>query len=326
MNKRKLGVNLTDQLKILSKDLVETLLKEKMHHDSNEFLGNLLKHYDEYILDIADHFQTQCINMQCCNSCSTISGYTSLRQYYLDVAVPNSKAALTLESVFYNTFFPNLNQCSERLRCESCNSIEAHAVMICRNALPVLIIHLSRNNNAENPTSTPICVPSVLYFDIFFTSGGKGVSYSLVPIIYRFGVSIDVGHYNCTLLESGGKCITFDDVSVTEKLSHDVLLNANDQKYIQIIFYARNACPYRQSFTKDLRVPWVESEEVLKAAEKIIIGDIKCPGNIPRGDIYDLVTGKNITGSIISSFLNVLKVNDVDIEVVCPIYVFLLNM
>ena len=31
--------------------------------------------------------------------------------------------------------------------------------------------------------------------------------------------------------------------------------------------------------------------------------------------------GKKITGSIISSFLNVLKVNNVDIEVMCPLFV-----
>ena len=90
------------------------------------------------ILDIAVYFQVECINMQCCNSCSVISGYTSLGKYYLDVAVPNSKVALTLESLLYNAFFSSLNQCSERLRCESCNSIEAHEVMICRNAPPVL--------------------------------------------------------------------------------------------------------------------------------------------------------------------------------------------
>ena len=67
----------------------------------------------------------------------------------------------------------------------------------------------------------------------------------------------------------------------------------------------RDGCPYQQSFTKDLRMPWVESEEVLKTVEKIIIGDLNCPGNIQRGDISDLVMGKNITGSISSSFLNV---------------------
>ena len=105
LSKRKLGVNLTDQLKILSKELMGTLLKEKMHHDAIEFLGNLLKHYDEYILDIADHFQTECIHMQCCNSCSAISGHISLGQYYADVAVPDSKAALSLESLLYNTIF-----------------------------------------------------------------------------------------------------------------------------------------------------------------------------------------------------------------------------
>ena len=63
------------------------------------------------------------------------------------------------------------------------NSTEAHEAMICRNAPPVLIIHLSRNNNAENHTSKLICVPSLSYFDIFFTSGGKNVSYSLVSLI-----------------------------------------------------------------------------------------------------------------------------------------------
>ena len=119
----------------------------------------------------------------------------------------------------------------------------------------------------------PSCVPSVLYFDNFFTSEEKGVSYSLVSIIYRFGVLIDVGHYNCTLFEREGKCITFDDASVTEKLSHDILLNANDQKYMQIIFYVRDACPCQQSFTKDLIMPWVGNEESLKTVEKLIIGD-----------------------------------------------------
>ena len=141
-----------------------TLLKEKMHHYA---IGNLLKQYDEYVLAVADYFQIECISMHYCNSCSIIYGYTSIGQYYLSVAVPNSKAALILESLHYNTFFSNLNQCRERLRCELCNSVEAHEVIICRNTPPVLIIYLSRNNNAENPTSTPICVPSVYILIIF---------------------------------------------------------------------------------------------------------------------------------------------------------------
>ena len=45
-------------------------------------------------------------------------------------------------------------------------------------------------------------------------------------------------------------------------------------------------------------MPWVKSEEIWKTVEKIIIGDMKCPENAQRGDIYDLVMGKNITGSI----------------------------
>lgn len=100
----------------------------------------------------------------------------------------------------------------------------------------------SRNNNAENTSSRPICVPLELYFNNFFTSWVKGVSYSLVSVIYCFGVSIDVGHYNCTLFESEGKCLRFYDASVIEKLSHDVLLN---------------------EFTKDLRISWTENEEIL---------------------------------------------------------------
>ena len=66
-------------------------------------------------------------------------------------------------------------------------------------------------------------------------------------------------------------------------------------------------------------MPLVENEKILKIVEKIIIGDIKCPGKIQREDIYYLVVRKNITGSIISSFLNVLKVNG---RVSAILYVF----
>ena len=34
-------------------------------------------------------------------------------------------------------------------------------------------------------------------------------------------------------------------------------------------------------------MPWAESEQIFKTAEKNIIGDIKCPGNIQRKYIYD---------------------------------------
>ena len=83
-----------------------TLLKEKLHHNAIEFLGNLLKHYHKYILDLADYFQIEYKNMQCRNSCSVISGYTSLGHYYLEIAVPNSKTALTLESLVCIRFSP----------------------------------------------------------------------------------------------------------------------------------------------------------------------------------------------------------------------------
>ena len=52
--------------------------------------------------------------------------------------------------------------------------------------------------------------------------------------------------------------------------------------------------------------------------EKLIIEDIKRPRN--SEDSYDLVMGKSITDSIISSFLSILKVNYVDIKVVCPLF------
>ena len=43
-----------------------------------------------------------------------MSGYTLVDQYYLDIAVPKSESSVTLESLLYNTFFPNMNQRSER--------------------------------------------------------------------------------------------------------------------------------------------------------------------------------------------------------------------
>ena len=78
--------------------------------------------------------------------------------------------------------------------------------------------------------------------------------------------------------------------------------------------------PLSRIIYKDLKIPCTENEEILKTVEKLIIGNITCPGNIQGGDIYDSVMGKNITGSIISSFLNVIKANDVDIELVCPLF------
>ena len=65
-------------------------------------------------------------------------------------------------------------------------------------------------------------------------------------------------------------------------------------------------------------MPCTENEEILKTIEKLIIGNITCPGNIQRGDIYDSIM--DITGSIISSFLNVIKANVVDVELVCSLF------
>ena len=250
-----------------------------------------------------------------------MSAYSSVDQYYFDIAVPKSPSSVTLESLLYNTFFSNMNQRSERLKCESCNNVEAHEVTVCCNALPVLIIHLSQNSDGEIPCSTPIIVPSVLYYDNFFVTTGKGIFYSLVSIIYRYGVSTDVSHYNCILFSSDNKRITFDDASITEKLSHDKLVNVNEQKYVQITFYVRDASPYQQKFTNDSEKPWAESEDIIKTAEKLIIGEIECPTNIGRKDIFNLITGKEFIGGIINSFVNTLKLNDSDIEVsLSPIF------
>ena len=120
---------------------------------------------------------------------------------------------------------------------------------MCCNAPPVLNIHLSRNSDSESSCLTPIFVPLVLYYDNFFVTTGKGMPYSLVSIIYRYGVSIDVGQYNCTLFSSDDKCITFDDASITEEPSHDKYVN--EQKYVQIIFDVRDASTQQQTFTNE---------------------------------------------------------------------------
>ena len=120
-----------------------------------------------------------------------MSGYTSLDQHYLDIPVPITQSSVTLESLSYNIFFSNMNQRSERLKYEY--NVEAHKVTVCHNAPLNLIIHLSRNSDDGSPCLTPIFVPSVLYYDNFFVTPGKGISYSLVSIIYPYGVSIDIG-------------------------------------------------------------------------------------------------------------------------------------
>ena len=110
-----------------------------------------------------------------------------------------------------------------------------------------------------------------------------------------------------------------------KKLSYDELVNINEEKYVQIIFYVRDASPYQQKFTNDSEKPWAESEDIIKTVEKLIIGEIECPTNIERKDIFNSITGKEFTGGIINSFLNTLKPNDADIEVICPLFFRSLN-
>ena len=77
-----------------------------------------------------------------------------------------------------------------------------------------------------------------------------------MSIIYRFGVSVDIGQYNCTLFKGKSKCITFDGTYVTVKLFHDVLLNGNNQKNIQIVFLVRGTRSCQQAYTSGSRMPW----------------------------------------------------------------------
>ena len=100
LSKWKLNVNLTDQLKIFSKDLMGTLLREKMHHNAIQFFFNFIETqwqiYSGYCKSLPSslHQHTALFLLQYYISLNTLLG-----QYYIGVAVPNSKAALTSESL-----------------------------------------------------------------------------------------------------------------------------------------------------------------------------------------------------------------------------------
>ena len=53
-------------------------------------LGNLLEHYEKETIETGRVFQLESINIQCCSCCNDMSGYTSVDQDYLDIAVPKS--------------------------------------------------------------------------------------------------------------------------------------------------------------------------------------------------------------------------------------------
>ena len=55
---------------------MNTSLKLKEHHDATEFLGNLLKHYEDETIGTEEVFRLECINIQCCNFSKNTSGYT----------------------------------------------------------------------------------------------------------------------------------------------------------------------------------------------------------------------------------------------------------
>lgn len=110
-----------------------------------------------------------------------------------------------------------------------------------------------------------------------------------------------------------------------KKLSYDELVNINEEKYVQIIFYVRDASPYQQKFTNDSEKPWAESEDTIKTVEKPIIGEVECPTNIERKNIFNIITRKEFTDGIINYFLHILKLNDADIDVICPLFFRSLN-
>ena len=53
-------------------------------------LGNLLEHYEKKTIETGEVFHLERINIQCCSCCNDMSGYTSVDQDYLDIAVPKS--------------------------------------------------------------------------------------------------------------------------------------------------------------------------------------------------------------------------------------------
>ena len=87
----------------------------------------------------------------------------------------------------------------------------------------------------------------------------------------------------------------------------------------------RDASPYQQKFTNDSKKPWAKSKGMIKITGKLIIGEIDYPTNLARKEIFNLVTQKKLTGGIINSFLNTLKVNNAVIEVICPLSFSSLN-
>ena len=121
--------------------------------------------------------------------------------------------------------------------------------MICRNTPPVLTIML------ENLLQHQFAFHRYYVLTIFNILRKRHIvclSVDYLPIWF----SVDIGQYNCTLFKGKSKCITFDDTYVTVKLFHDVLLNGNNQKNIQIVFLVRGTRSCQQAYTSGSRMPW----------------------------------------------------------------------
>ena len=121
--------------------------------------------------------------------------------------------------------------------------------MICRNTPPVLTIML------ENLLQHQFAFHRyyiLIIFNILRKRDIVCLSVDYLPIWF----SVDIGQYNCTLFKGKSKCIRFDDTYVTVKLFHDVLLNGNNQKNIQIVFLVRGTRSCQQAYTSGSRMPW----------------------------------------------------------------------
>ena len=161
-------------------------------------MWKILKHCDKDTTNVVGKFNSDCKIFNFVNTVTSFSAkqhFLTSNQCYLDIAFPCVRDVVMLDILLHDTFFCNITQYGNRLKCECFANVAAHEIMICCEVTPVLNLHLSRNSNPQNPTISTLSIPSFSYFDKFIAVSSNSL-YSLVSVIYQHGASINEGHHD----------------------------------------------------------------------------------------------------------------------------------
>ena len=171
-------------------------LQKKEHNGAFEFLKRLTDFIISENRLSDEYFTYPYFSFITCLSCkSTVEEVTS-REKKIVLPVPEQDTSITLESLLYAKCFCSFKEEDERKRCGSGCSGKIHETSILGSAPMIFVVCTACNTSSTVYCETPIEVPCCIYLDSFIGDSCGSVTYTLVPIICRYGSCLSTSHFS----------------------------------------------------------------------------------------------------------------------------------